>query len=128
MALYHGGEPNDRRSAAEAPRSLRSMDQPLAHDSHRSTLRVLVVEPDGDTRRLYVDALRPLGCDAIEAADGREALVEALVRRPSLIVIEARLPLVNGPALCEIPRRDTQTCTSFTGPITPAWMISTTRR
>jgi len=62
-------------------------------------------------RRLYVDALRPLGCDVVEAADGREALVEALVRRPSVIVIESRLPLVNGPALCEILRRDSQTST-----------------
>ena len=72
---------------------------------------MLVAEPDASARRLYVDALRPLGCDAIEVADGREALVEALVRRPSVIVIESRLPLVNGPALCEILRRDSQTCT-----------------
>jgi|SRR5262245_28363921 len=79
------------------------------HKSPSSTLRVLVAEPDASARSLYVAALRPLGCDAIEAADGREALVEALVRRPSVIVIESRLPLVNGPALCEILRRDSQT-------------------
>lgn len=84
-------------------------DTTHAPGSH--TVRVLVAEPDASARRLYVDALRPLGCDAIEAADGREALVEALVRRPSVIVIESRLPLVNGPALCEILRRDSQTCT-----------------
>jgi CheY-like chemotaxis protein len=72
-------------------------------------LRVLIADSDGDTRRTYVDALRWLGCDAIEATDGRDALVEALVRRPSLIVMASRLPLVNGPALCEILRRDLQT-------------------
>jgi CheY-like chemotaxis protein len=71
--------------------------------------RVLIVEPDPEVRRQYVELLRPLGCDAIEAADGREALVEALVRRPSVIVMESRLPLVNGPALCEILRRDSLT-------------------
>ena len=72
-------------------------------------LRVLVADADGDTRRSYVEALRSFGCDAIEASDGRDALVEALVRRPSLIVMASRLPLVNGPALCEILRRDLQT-------------------
>jgi len=88
------------------------MEHPATpHRSSSSTLRVLVAEPDASARRLYVDALRPLGCDAIEVADGREALVEALVRRPSVIVIESRLPLVNGPALCEILRRDSQTST-----------------
>ena len=37
--------------------------------------------------------------------------LEALVRRPSVIVMETRLPLVNGPALCEILRRDSLTRT-----------------
>jgi two-component system cell cycle response regulator DivK len=73
--------------------------------------RVLLVEPDQEARRLYVSLLRPLGCDTIETTDGREALVEALVRRPTLIVMESRLPLVNGPALCEILRRDSLTRT-----------------
>jgi CheY-like chemotaxis protein len=72
---------------------------------------VLVAEPDLEMRRLYRDALRRMGCDVVEAADGREALVEALVRRPSAIVMESRLPLVNGPALCEILRRDSMTRT-----------------
>ena len=86
----------------------------MEHGSVVSTTnptRVLIVEPDAEARRLYVGLVRPLGCDAIEAADGREALVEALVRRPSVIVMESRLPLVNGPALCEILRRDSLTRT-----------------
>src|SRR4030095_5788387 len=54
-------------------------------------LRVLIAEPDDDARHHYAQALRLLGCDAIEASDGREALIEALVRRPSVIVMESRL-------------------------------------
>jgi CheY-like chemotaxis protein len=73
------------------------------------SFRILVADPDSDLRRTYIEALRPLGCDPIEASDGREALVEALARRPSVIVLETRLPFVNGPALCEILRRDSQT-------------------
>jgi two-component system, cell cycle response regulator DivK len=80
-----------------------------ADGSSSKPLRVLLAEPDLIARQRFVEALRPLGCDAIEASDGREALIEALVRRPSLIVMEARLPLVSGPALCEILRRDSLT-------------------
>lgn len=87
------------------------MEHVLAMPTASHPLRVLIVEPDPEARRLYLDLLRPLGCDAIEAADGREALVEALVRRPSVIVMESQLPLVNGPALCEILRRDSSTRT-----------------
>jgi len=87
------------------------MEHRFALPTTTNPIRVLVVVPDAEARRLYVDLLRPLGCDAIEAADGREALVEALVRRPSVIVMESRLPLVNGPALCEILRRDSLTRT-----------------
>jgi CheY-like chemotaxis protein len=87
------------------------MDAMPAAPPTTDPLRVLIVEPDRDVRRLYVGALRPLGCDAIEAGDGREALVEALVRRPTVIVTESRLPVVNAPALCEILRRDSMTRT-----------------
>jgi len=74
-----------------------------------SPIRVLIADPDAAARRHCIDGLRELGCDAIEASDGVEALVEALVRRPSLIVLETRLPGVNGPALCEILRKDSVT-------------------
>lgn len=87
------------------------MENVIAVPTTSHPLRVLLVEPDPEARRSYLDLLRPLGCDAIEAADGREALVEALVRRPSVIVMESQLPLVNGPALCEILRRDSLTRT-----------------
>jgi two-component system, cell cycle response regulator DivK len=87
------------------------MERVSALSTTTNPLRVLIVAPDPDARRVYVDLLRPLGCDAIEAADGREALVEALVRRPSVVLMESRLPGVNGPALCEILRRDSLTRT-----------------
>ena len=72
---------------------------------------MLVVAADEGTRHVCFDAVRTLGCDVIEAADGREALVAALVRRPSMIVTESRLPIVSGVDLCTILRRDSQTRT-----------------
>lgn len=68
--------------------------------------RVLVVDPDGDTRSLYRESLRQVGCEIVEATNGREALVEALVHPPAVVVAEARLPFVDGYALCDILRRD----------------------
>ena len=87
------------------------MDGVALHSTTHRRLRVLVAAADGEARRQYIAALGPLHCDAIEAADGREALVAALVGRPTLIVMESRLPLVNGAALCEVLRRDAQTRT-----------------
>ena len=71
--------------------------------------RVLVVDPDPDTRGLYQTALPLAGVEVIEASDGREALTKALVEPPTLIISELRLPLVDGCALCEILRRDAAT-------------------
>ena len=68
--------------------------------------RILVVDPDDDTRSLYREWLPICGCEVVEATDGREALAEALVRPPALVVTEMRLPFIDGYALCDILRRD----------------------
>jgi CheY-like chemotaxis protein len=73
------------------------------------SVRVLVVDPDADTRALYGEAFRANGWDVIEAADGREALARALARPPALVVTEIRLPFLDGYALCDILRRDRAT-------------------
>ena len=73
--------------------------------------RVLVVEPDDDVRRIYRETLGRAGYEVLEALDGRDALIKALVRVPSLVVTELRLPFVDGMALCEILRRDRTTAT-----------------
>jgi len=71
--------------------------------------RLLVADADEDTRALYRQLLHGVGCDVIEAADGRDALEKALVRQPSVVVTELFLPFVDGFALCEILRRDRMT-------------------
>jgi len=73
--------------------------------------RVLLVEPDEDVRALYRDALRAEGWSVVEAADGRDALTMALVSPPALVITEIRLPMLSGPALCEILHRDYITST-----------------
>jgi CheY-like chemotaxis protein len=68
----------------------------------------LIADADADTRLLYREELFS-GWDVVEAADGRDALVKALVRSPELVLTELRLPLMDGFALCEILRRDRTT-------------------
>ncbi len=46
------------------------------------------------------DALRGAGFKVVEAADGQEALQEALSRRVDLIVMNASMPEVNGLEAC----------------------------
>ena len=46
------------------------------------------------------DALRGAGYKVVEAADGQEALQEALNRRVDLIVMDASMPEVNGLEAC----------------------------
>jgi DNA-binding response OmpR family regulator len=72
-------------------------------------LRVLVADGDDDARLLYRETLHLAGCDVVEASDGRDALTQALVRPPTLLITELCLPLVDGLTLCEILRRDRTT-------------------
>ncbi len=74
-----------------------------------STASILVVDPDDDTRALYRQSFALVGCEVVEASDGRDALAKAFTRRPTLIVTEMRLPFIDGYALCDILRRDSMT-------------------
>jgi CheY-like chemotaxis protein len=71
--------------------------------------RILIADPDEDNRALYHEALRAAGYAVTEASDGRSALTEALSRPPALLLMELRLPLVDGYGLCEVLRRDPET-------------------
>jgi two-component system chemotaxis response regulator CheY len=71
--------------------------------------RILLVDPDDDSRTMYREWLQQAGCEVVEAIDGREALAEALIRPPALVISEIRLPFIDGLALCEILRRDQST-------------------
>jgi CheY-like chemotaxis protein len=70
---------------------------------------ILIADPDEHNRALYHEALRAAGYAVTEASDGRTALTEALTRPPALLLMELRLPLVDGYGLCEVLRRDPET-------------------
>jgi len=73
------------------------------------TPRVLVADADADARSSYRQTLHAAGCEVLEAVDGRDALTKALSRPPSLVVTDARLPFIDGYALCALLRHDATT-------------------
>jgi CheY-like chemotaxis protein len=81
--------------------------QPPVHSV--SPNRVLIADPDDAVRAGYKTELQHIGCDVLEASDGRDALAKALVQKPTLVITEAYLPMLDGFALCEILRRDAAT-------------------
>jgi CheY-like chemotaxis protein len=57
---------------------------------------VMVVEDDHLIRQVIAEALEEEGFEVVEAANGKEAL-EALARvRPSLILLDLMMPVMNG--------------------------------
>jgi CheY-like chemotaxis protein len=69
----------------------------------------LVTDADDDALSPYRESLWLAGCEVVDAVDGRDALVKALVRPPTVVIIETRLPVFDGHALCEVLRRDSTT-------------------
>jgi PAS domain S-box-containing protein len=58
--------------------------------------RVLVVDDEEDGRSLLRDLLAPLGFDVHEAADGIEAVKAAACLRPDAILMDMRMPRLDG--------------------------------
>ena len=83
----------------------RSVPQPSAQPWRR----VVLADGDADTRSMYREALRDLPLDVVETGDGRDALVECLIRPPALLVADTHLATIDGYQLCQLLRRDAAT-------------------
>ncbi len=68
--------------------------------------RILVVDDDRRVLELLDLALSTHGFRVLTAADGEEALKQALGQRPDLVVLDVRLPRKSGLEVCEALRRD----------------------
>jgi two-component system cell cycle response regulator DivK len=92
----------------------RTPRQPGPH-SHRATLMtnpahskgatILVVEDDEDNRDILCTLLSLRGFDVIEAADGQQALELARTGRPDLILMDLKMPVMNGLAAARAIRQ-----------------------
>ncbi len=58
--------------------------------------RILVIEDDADLRSILAETLRKQGFVPMEAASGEEAVELSLSQPPDLILLDLRLPGING--------------------------------
>ena len=70
---------------------------------------VLVADADPDARKIYTRLLTAGGVRVVEAADGREALVQIFKMRPDALVMDVKLPFIDGLQLCGLIRHDAST-------------------
>ena len=74
--------------------------QPPTTSSHERKTRILIVEDDVDVREVVKSALLVLGHETLEAADGVEGLKVFNERSPELVIVDGRMPGMNGLELC----------------------------
>ena len=72
----------------------------------RGRALILVVERDPDVRELESYFLNEAGFDVDFAADGLEALAQARVLRPDIVITEVLVPKLDGLALCRAIKTD----------------------
>lgn len=66
---------------------------------------MLVVDFDRDVRELLCESLRGAGYEAIASGAGEEAIASVVARVPDAVLIERRLPDIDGRELCRRLRR-----------------------
>ncbi len=63
-------------------------------------MKILIVEDNEDSRNLLAKQLRAYGHEVMAAADGAEALEQALAQPPDIIVSDILMPKIDGYRLC----------------------------
>jgi DNA-binding response OmpR family regulator len=58
--------------------------------------KILIAEDDQDIRELIVIALKFAGYEVISAADGQQAVDLTIEEKPDLIMLDIRMPRMNG--------------------------------
>lgn len=71
--------------------------------------KILIVEDDEDQQRILGDTLRFRHFDVVQARDGLEAMKRIEEGLPDLIVLDVRLPHIDGFSLAEILKKDPKT-------------------
>lgn len=68
----------------------------MKNHAHGKGATILVVEDDEDNRDILRTLLTLRGYGVVEAADGQRAVEVALAARPDLILMDLRMPVMNG--------------------------------
>ena len=68
--------------------------------------KILVAEDDREVRELIIFTLRFAGYEMLAAVDGEECYLFAKQHRPDLILMDARMPKLNGYEACKLLKAD----------------------
>jgi DNA-binding NtrC family response regulator len=95
-----GDSENDDRSGRSERRALRAVrnERDPERDEHGTPAvrRILIADDDDDLRSALAMALEIEGWTVLEARDGEEALAMAREARPSVILLDCRMPKKSG--------------------------------
>jgi diguanylate cyclase (GGDEF)-like protein len=80
--------------------------------------KILIVDDETVTRMMIRRVLEDTGYSVIEAEDGQAALLQAEQEQPDLVLMDVRMPVMNGFDACRAIRR------SVTGRHTPVLMLT----
>ena len=70
---------------------------------------ILIVDDDNPSRKLVRDLLYALGYATITATDGKQAIMLAKEKEPNLILMDIRLPELDGAAAMKVLKNDPKT-------------------
>ena len=71
--------------------------------------RVLLVADDDERTQVLVRGILEETCEVIEASDGVEAIVAAREKLPDLILLDLKMPRLDGYATCQALKADSRT-------------------
>jgi DNA-binding response OmpR family regulator len=71
--------------------------------------KILVADDDRDVRELSIFTLRFAGHEVLGASSGEEAVNQAKLNTPDLILMDVRMPKMNGYEACKLLKTDQST-------------------
>ena len=80
----------------------------MTNPAHSRGATILVAEDDDDNRDILRILLTLRGFDVLEAADGQQAVELARTARPDLILMDLKMPVMNGLAAARAIRQHSQ--------------------
>ena len=95
------------RRTGRAPRRARKLAIPLP----ASTKKILVVDDDADLRAAVAASIADLGVEVLQARDGVEGLAHLAGEAPSAILLDMRMPRLDGDGFLRALRGDARLAT-----------------
>lgn len=71
-----------------------------------SRKRILIIDDNTDVREMHAELFRSEGFDVLEAGDGPQGIEETGTHVPDLVILDRRLPRIDGLAVARRLRRE----------------------